>query len=700
MTTLQSIPRPLWGAFAILLAIVIGAKGVLEMRGGKILPGTTKAAFGLFSLNVGVWYMLPLLSLTATFSGWLPRAAVVVASTLPLTSLWLIQRFLPRDAAPKWLRPLRHWGAPAGTLLLILGAFLLDDNMLLWPAAFLHVFGFSAVGAVALWLGYTRTKGRSHRSILVFLVIFLVAVAAALADVMLVGADYLTLENQPFWPGTIAGAILLIALAEASERGRLLDLREIAAKGLTMFVLGLAMALVLTGLSRLAARVDDDAPDPWLATIAILTLVLMFLFDEIRSATNFVFTKYAWRADIGRAEGQIRLSLARATTLMDVGSIVVEHLPRSRQVGGAAFYAWCPRDDAFDCISSYDASPGPRISGTQLAGLLDRLGCGPVDLNDLVSDMQETTPIPAPALADERNLLDLFGNLRAALAVSARDRDGQAVGLLLVLRRTPQVGLFPTDLQALQRIADDVGAALGRLSAYEERRRHEVERTYGKKMFEKAHEMRGPLAGILNSARLLEQADNDPTLRIDSAAYHRAIIDQAKKADQYVAAVLDARRGEGHQTIVNRMVRDSVEQLRRDPKNTDLTIVLDLDTGVDSVCVEPIDFEHALRNLLENAVHATGGVGTIQVSTHLRPRTSEREPQRVMISVRDDGSGMSERIMSRIFRPAFSTKDRGNGIGLAMTQRIVESAGGTIAVTSTPQKGSVFAIMLPAASSA
>jgi CheY-like chemotaxis protein len=113
-------------------------------------------------------------------------------------------------------------------------------------------------------------------------------------------------------------------------------------------------------------------------------------------------------------------------------------------------------------------------------------------------------------------------------------------------------------------------------------------------------------------------------------------------------------------------------------------------------------------NLVMNALDALGGRrGTIVVSTEVKSlsahdlqasnRASAPPPgQYAVLTVRDDGEGMSQPTLSRIFEPFFSTKGAGRGMGLAATLGIVRAHGGELSVTSTPGQGSCFAVMLPA----
>ncbi len=99
----------------------------------------------------------------------------------------------------------------------------------------------------------------------------------------------------------------------------------------------------------------------------------------------------------------------------------------------------------------------------------------------------------------------------------------------------------------------------------------------------------------------------------------------------------------------------------------------------------------ALINLIINAVQAMPEGGMISVSAGRDPGHSSR----VVLSVRDTGTGMDSETASRIFEPFFSTKDRGTGLGMSIAEAVVAAHGGTVAVRSEEGKGTEFTITIP-----
>jgi two-component system sensor histidine kinase HydH len=77
--------------------------------------------------------------------------------------------------------------------------------------------------------------------------------------------------------------------------------------------------------------------------------------------------------------------------------------------------------------------------------------------------------------------------------------------------------------------------------------------------------------------------------------------------------------------------------------------------------------------------------------------TARQHGRLAEIVVADTGTGIGEADLARIFEPFYTTKARGSGLGLAICKKIVEEAGGTIAVASEPGKGTTFTVTLPLA---
>lgn len=102
--------------------------------------------------------------------------------------------------------------------------------------------------------------------------------------------------------------------------------------------------------------------------------------------------------------------------------------------------------------------------------------------------------------------------------------------------------------------------------------------------------------------------------------------------------------------------------------------------------------EQVMRNLLENAIYACGSKGTITVSC--REAQCGTDPA-AMITIEDDGCGMTQEVADQIFEPFFTTKQKGTGLGMAIVHRIMTAHGGSVMARPLEQGGSQIVLLFP-----
>jgi signal transduction histidine kinase len=115
--------------------------------------------------------------------------------------------------------------------------------------------------------------------------------------------------------------------------------------------------------------------------------------------------------------------------------------------------------------------------------------------------------------------------------------------------------------------------------------------------------------------------------------------------------------------------------------------------------IDAAQIEDSVHGLLTNAIEAVDGAGAVVVRLSEGDRENG-EGREVVIEVEDNGRGIPEENLSRIFSPFFGTNPNGAGLGLPAVRRIARAHGGRVEVTSTPGLGSTFTIRLPRQSTA
>ncbi|MDE0959591.1 MAG: HAMP domain-containing sensor histidine kinase [Planctomycetota bacterium] len=119
-----------------------------------------------------------------------------------------------------------------------------------------------------------------------------------------------------------------------------------------------------------------------------------------------------------------------------------------------------------------------------------------------------------------------------------------------------------------------------------------------------------------------------------------------------------------------------------------IELTLEISSTLPQLTLDLRRLEQAVIVLLNNAVEASGPGDTVVLK-------ASTEDDLIIIEVRDQGTGMSEEILSRLFSPYFTTKKSGLGLGLSLTQRIIHGHGGRIDVVSSPGQGTTVTIRIP-----
>jgi PAS domain S-box-containing protein len=221
-----------------------------------------------------------------------------------------------------------------------------------------------------------------------------------------------------------------------------------------------------------------------------------------------------------------------------------------------------------------------------------------------------------------------------------------------------------------------------------------------------AHDFNNILAAILGYAELAKmEMPEDSNAHADI----EQVVIAGNRATELVKQILTFSRKSEYRKQPLRiyvLIKEAVKMLRSSLPSS-ISISADIDENSGLVLADPTNIQQIVFNLCTNAAYAIGGrQGKIDIrlkqveltAAELTDKTPWLKPGTfIMLSVQDDGSGMDERTLNRIFDPYFTTKEQGagTGLGLAVTHGVVEDCRGFIEVASELGKGSIFEIFLP-----
>lgn len=205
-----------------------------------------------------------------------------------------------------------------------------------------------------------------------------------------------------------------------------------------------------------------------------------------------------------------------------------------------------------------------------------------------------------------------------------------------------------------------------------------------------AHEINNPLTGILAYAEDIgEELPKDSPLQEDL----QVIIRETMRCRNIVQNLLDFSRQDSHKSEFvdpNGVIRRVLKLVAKLANFKDVTIEQRLSDNLPSIKGDSQRLIQVVLNFMTNAADAMKGKGRIILSTEY-----DRRGDRCVISVEDNGPGIPENLIDKIFEPFFSTKGT-NGLGLAVSWGIIERHGGTIEVDMVEEgEGSIFRIILP-----
>lgn len=144
------------------------------------------------------------------------------------------------------------------------------------------------------------------------------------------------------------------------------------------------------------------------------------------------------------------------------------------------------------------------------------------------------------------------------------------------------------------------------------------------------------------------------------------------------------------------MVQDVVNLLEGHAEKQKIKIIQNLDKRIGEIRMDPVTIHRSLLNLISNSIDACLEVEDPDRSLQIHLKTFIENENLLCIEVQDNGDGMKEEDKANMFKPFYSTKgDKGTGLGLLVTGKLIEEHNGTIQVSSTLGEGTTFTIRLP-----
>jgi two-component system nitrogen regulation sensor histidine kinase GlnL len=267
------------------------------------------------------------------------------------------------------------------------------------------------------------------------------------------------------------------------------------------------------------------------------------------------------------------------------------------------------------------------------------------------------------------------------------DDEGRPTGVILTIR--DQAGV--RDLKERMRRADRL-ATLGMIAAGI------------------AHEVKNPLVGIRGAAQLMKSElrsgrETGPESQKSLTEYLDVILKESDRLNKVLEGILDFTRIKPREMKASNIhsVLDRVLLLNEESaRQRGIVLARLYDPSLPEVYGSEDQLIQVFLNIIKNAIEAMPKGGKLTIVTRMSDlfttvQSDGRKYQLMVVKVSDSGRGIKQEHLQDIFTPFFTTKDRGVGLGLALSYQIVQEHLGTIRVESQENEGTTFSVYLPLA---
>ena len=674
-----------------LVAAIVG----LAVGGAVLLRDPRRsvhALFATFAFNVAIQRLLMFLSSSQDSSSLLRWAAMLAAVSLPATAQRFFRAFLGDEAGPPPMSRITLVGAALLYLALLSSLFLatpVHTSKWFYIGLLFYVFLGLYLSVYYLYRRYRRTPSRVEKIRLLYLLVGgLATVTAAILDLV------------PWAPsvGNIFITIYLFFLSQTLVRYRLLDLNELLGRMVVLAALA-SISTIIYGL-LLIKLVDLNEIGMLFLNALIASTAIIIVFEPLRSLLERVVNRWMFQEkyELFRRIESLRADLMNVIDVRDLVPRVLSALEDSRRVTHASMYIVDPDGSAYDLIGHVGPRPEGRIDAVAQRGFLERLRrAGVVSVEGLERELLALRNKQGEEREAVLLIVRVLEQLNGSVVLAILGEE-QLLGMLVLRDERLREAYSSEEIELFRGVAASIGVTLQNSQIYERMKERDRLAALGQMAAGLAHEIRNPLGSIKGAAQYLQPLEGQKA-DASTREFLDIIVEEVDRLNKIVSQFLDyARpyRGDQSPLDLNDVVRKTINLIEKERSGSRVEIVMSLLDGLPPVRADAQQLRQVFLNLTINAFDAMAQGGRLQVSTSLR-RSTRRGASAAFLEIRfrDDGIGIPPADLRNLFIPFFTTKEKGTGLGLPISQRIIENHGGTIEVRSQPGSGSTFTVLLP-----
>ena len=563
----------------------------------------------------------------------------------------------------------------------------------LHPLFSIYLIGYFLAGFFFFFRTYIGSVGIERLQIkYVLLSMFFTVSIGVTANLFLPMAGISTFN----WLGPTSTVILVGGTTYSIIKHRLMDINLVVKKGTTYFLLSVGMFLPAALLLVYVQNLYFHQVSYYFSIVVLLLVFLLTVFyHKVRAGTEKAVEQLLFRNryDYRETLGEFSKAMVSILDLQSLSKKIIETITNTMGVEKASLFLLNEEKGGYDLLESrkvnVELSPSGLAKGDPLPRYLQEMK-EVVLREELLKEVrrQELNPV-----------LQSMSRLEAEVSIPLVSK-GSLIGMINLSHRFVNEIYSHEDIELLSMLANQAAIAIENAKLYEDLKRSKsyIRRadrlaSLGTLTAGLAHEIRNPLVAIKTLTQLLPDRLDDEEFRNH---FLRIASGEVDRISSLVNELLEfARPSEPKLEMedINSILDGMLLLVSTETKKKFIQIVKEYTHDVPPVTVDREQIKQVFLNVLLNALDATpeNGMITVKTRSFIKPGGENY----VQVEFTDTGCGIPLESIEDIFTPFFTTKTKGSGLGLSISNQIIQDHKGYIDVESHVNKGSTFFINLP-----
>ena len=490
--------------------------------------------------------------------------------------------------------------------------------------------------------------------------------------------------------------IMVSFISYSIVKHRLMDINVVLQKGTTYVLLAVLLFVPSIGLILYAQQLFFDKVSTLFSILVFSVLLLMgLLFNAIKGRTERVVGQFFFkdRYDYRETLGKLSRAMVSILDLQSLSKNIIETITQTMRVEKASLMVLDEEKGGYQLLESKNmliALSPPLLSKT------DPL---PTYLQTLREAAIREELAKGKDIPELRGVIQTMSLLEAEVSIPLISKH-QLIGMINLSHKFNKDVYSQEDLELLGTLANQATIAIENARLYEDlkksksyMRRADRLASLGTITAGLAHEIRNPLVAIKTLTQLLPERLDDEEFRSHFLNIASGEVDRISSLVNELLEFARPSDPKFEMTDINGIVDGMLLLVSTETKKKQVVVIKEYASDLPSITVDGEQIKQVFLNILLNAIEATPPNGTIIVRTRsfLKPGG---EPH-LQIEFTDTGCGIPPEYVEDIFNPFFTTKTKGSGLGLSISNQIIQDHLGYIDVESRVNQGSSFFVNLP-----